>query len=77
MNEDRAGFSLEAQMQALREILNQMQVGNQDFDANIKLFTQGTALIKACRAYLDAAEMSVKMLVDGEEVPFDPEAEGR
>jgi exodeoxyribonuclease VII small subunit len=71
MTEVPQDFSLEAKMQELRGILAQMQSGNLDFDTNIKLFTQGNALIKACRTYLDAAEMSVKVLVAGEEQPFE------
>jgi exodeoxyribonuclease VII small subunit len=71
MSKTKQEFSLEAKMQELRGILGQMQAGNLDFDTNIKLFTQGNAIIKACRDYLDAAEMSVKVLVDGEERPFE------
>jgi exodeoxyribonuclease VII small subunit len=43
--------------------LQKMQMGANDFDENIKLFSQGTALIADCRRYLDEAEMSVKQLI--------------
>jgi exodeoxyribonuclease VII small subunit len=76
MNDQDKSFSLETKMQELRGILNEMQNGNLDFDTNIKLFTQGTLLIQACRTYLDGAEMSVKKLVDGAEEPF-AEVEGQ
>jgi exodeoxyribonuclease VII small subunit len=71
MSEVQQDFSLEAKMQELRGILGQMQSGSLDFDTNIKLFTQGNAIIKACRGYLDAAEMSVKVLMADEEVDFE------
>lgn len=64
MNED---FSLELQLKEIRDILQKMQVGVNDFDENIRLFTKGTEMIKSCRDYLDRAEMSVKQLVEGKE----------
>lgn len=68
-------FSLEAKLKEIKEILNKMQLGVNDFDENIKLFTQGNALIEECRAYLDKAELSVRQLVEGknglEEADFD------
>lgn len=73
MNDPQPDFSLEAKMQELRGLLNQMQSGSLDFDTNIKLFTQGTGLIQECRAYLDGAEMSVKKLTGGAEEPFSAE----
>lgn len=76
MAKTKEEFSLETKMQELRAILSQMQTGSLDFDTNIKLFTQGTEIIGACRAYLDTAELSVKKLVGGEETDFS-EDEGR
>lgn len=58
-------FSLEEKLKEIREILQKMQVGANDFDENIKLFEQGKALIDACRKYLDTAEVSVKQLIGG------------
>ena len=63
---------MEDSLREIREILQKMQMGANDFDENIKLFTQGTALIADCRKYLDTAEMSVKQLING---PKGPEAE--
>lgn len=59
------GFSLEEKLKEIREILQKMQVGANDFDENLKLFAQGTALIGECRKYLDTAEVSVKQLING------------
>lgn len=63
--ETKEPFSLEEKLREIREILQKMQMGANDFDENIKLFTQGTALISDCRKYLDTAEMSVKQLING------------
>jgi exodeoxyribonuclease VII small subunit len=62
---EQPDFLLEEKLKEIREILQKMQVGANDFDENIKLFTQGTALIAACRKYLDTAEVSVKQLING------------
>jgi exodeoxyribonuclease VII small subunit len=62
-------FSLEEKLREIREILQKMQMGANDFDENIKLFTQGTAMIADCRKYLDTAEMSVKLLIHGPKGP--------
>lgn len=63
--EDKEQFSLEDKLKELREILQKMQVGGNDFDENLRLFAKGTALIGQCRAYLDTAELSVKQLIQG------------
>lgn len=67
--EDRETFSLEDKLREIREILQKMQLGANDFDENIQLFTQGTELIAACRNYLDTAEMAVKQLINGPKGP--------
>lgn len=72
---ENSEFSLEEKLKEIRALLQKMQAGNQDFDANIKLFTQGTELIEACREYLDTAEMSIKKLIDTEEGPREIEME--
>jgi exodeoxyribonuclease VII small subunit len=62
-------FSLEEKLREIKEILQKMQMGANDFDENIKLFTRGTGLIAECRKYLDGAELSVKRLIEGPEGP--------
>ncbi len=59
------GFSLEEKLREIRNLLDNMQSGELDFDENVKLFTKGTTLIEACRKYLDEAELQVKQLVEG------------
>lgn len=63
--ENKEQFSLENKLRELREILQKMQVGGNDFDENLRLFAKGTALIGECRTYLDSAELSVKQLIQG------------
>ena len=63
--DEAEAFSLEDKLKEIREILQKMQIGANDFDENIKLFTQGTTLIAACRKYLDTAEVSVRQLIGG------------
>lgn len=58
-------FSLEDKLKEIREILQKMQLGANDFDENIQLFQRGTTLIAACREYLNSAEVSVKQLING------------
>jgi len=67
--EKQENFLLEEKLRKIRKLLDQMQSGELDFDENVKLFTEGTQLIDACRTYLDQAEMRVKQLIDrnGEE----------
>lgn len=62
-------FSLEEKLKGIREILQKMSVGVNDFDENIRLFTKGTEMIGECRTYLDQAEMSVKQLLEGNSGP--------
>lgn len=59
-------FSMEEELRAIRATLEKMQASQLDFDQNIKLFTEGTARIKACRSYLDRAELMIKQLIEGE-----------
>lgn len=60
-------FSLEQNLRDIRALLQEMQTGNQDFDENIRLFQRGTELIKASRAYLDGAELSIRQLIESED----------
>ncbi|HHG85731.1 MAG TPA: exodeoxyribonuclease VII small subunit [Bacteroidetes bacterium] len=66
MSEDKKEFSLEQNLRDIRALLQEMQTGSQDFDENIRLFRQGTKLIKASRNYLDEAELSIKQLIESE-----------
>lgn len=72
MSKDKE-FSLEEKLTQIREILEKMQMSSLNFDENVKLFTNGTQMIKECRAYLDESELLIKRLIDG---PDGPQEEG-
>lgn len=58
-------FSLEEQLTKLRALVDKMNKGVSDFDQQVALFQEGTAMIEACRAYLDQSEMKIQQLIDG------------
>lgn len=58
-------FSLETKLVEIRKIVEQMQRGVEDFDAQVTLFKTGRQLIQDCQQYLDKSEMEIKKLVDG------------
>lgn len=66
-------FSLEKKLEAIREILEQMQRGVSDFDKQTALFKSGKQLIHECRTYLEVSELEIKKLVDGKLEDFSPE----
>lgn len=66
-------FSLEKKLTRLRSLLDQMQKGIGDFDQQMTLFREGQQIVQSARQYLDEAELQVKQLVAGEEVPFEEE----
>jgi exodeoxyribonuclease VII small subunit len=62
---DESPFSLEQQLQDLRELVENMQKGLANFDEQVSLFQQGTQMIEDCRKHLDKTEMQVQQLIDG------------
>lgn len=70
MEKENQEFSLEKQLTRLRSLLDQMQKGVGDFDRQMALFKEGQTIVQSARRYLDEAELQVKQLVEGEEVPF-------
>ena len=67
-------FSLEDSITELRSIIQKMQEGVDHFDEQIKMFERGTEIIKSSRDFLDASELKVQQLVNGEleDVEIDP-----
>ena len=49
----------------LEEIVKQMEQGNLPLDNALRLFEEGTALVKTCAQQLDNAELKVVMLSKG------------
>ncbi len=66
-------FSLEKNLTRLRALIEQMQKGVGDFDRQMTLFQEGQEIVEASRRYLDAAELKVQQLIDGEAVPMEGE----
>ena len=55
-------LSFEQAMARLEQIVKMLEGGNVPLEDLIKLFDEGTALVKLCTSRLDAAEEKVKML---------------
>ena len=71
-------LSFEQALARLEQIVAAMEKGDVSLDDSMKLFEEGTALIRRCGTMLDAAEQKVVRLRKGpdgapEELPFDAE----
>ena len=63
MNEQNRSF--EANMQRLEQIVRAMERGDVALDESLKLFQEGTELVRACGKMLDEAELQVKTIMAG------------
>ncbi|MCB9235133.1 MAG: exodeoxyribonuclease VII small subunit [Bacteroidia bacterium] len=63
---DSSTFSLETALNQLRETVEKMQMSSLNFDENIRLFREGTEIVKNCRKYLDESELMIRQLIDEE-----------
>lgn len=61
MNEQNQTF--EESMQRLEEIVRLMERGDVALDDSLKLFSEGTDLIKRCSELLDNAELQVRKVL--------------
>ena len=61
MNEKNTTF--EANMQRLEQIVRSMEKGDVALDESLKLFQEGTELVKSCAKMLDEAELQVKKVM--------------
>ena len=59
-------FSLEKKLTEIRALVEKMQKGITDFDEQVASFKEGNDMIEECRKYLDASELKIRKLVDGE-----------
>lgn len=69
-------LSFEASLKRIEEIVKGLEGGDVPLDESMKLFEEGTALIRRCGAMLDEAEQQVVRLKKGpdgepQELPFD------
>ena len=63
MNEKNATF--EGNMQRLEQIVRVMERGDVALDESLKLFQEGTELIRACDKMLNEAKLQVEKVVKG------------
>ena len=61
MNQTSKTF--EQNMQRLEQIVRVMERGEVSLEESLKLFTEGTELVRSCGKLLDDAEMQVKKIV--------------
>ena len=57
--------SFEAAMKRLEEIVRVMERGDLPLEESLKLFEEGTALVRSCGKQLDEAEMKIVKLMKG------------
>ena len=72
MNQNNASF--ESAMKRLEEIVRAMERGDVPLEESLKLFQEGTELVRNCQKLLDEAQMQVKKIMtaaDGSPVEED------
>lgn len=70
--------SFEEALKRLEEIVRQMEQGSVSLEESLRLFEEGTALVRQCGTQLDEAELKVVRLMkgpDGEPVEMEFEHE--
>jgi exodeoxyribonuclease VII small subunit len=63
MNQNNKTF--EENMQHLEQIVRAMERGDVALEESLKLFQEGTELIRSCGKLLDDAELEVKKILSG------------
>ena len=63
MNQNNKTF--EENMQRLEQIVRAMERGDVPLEESLKLFQEGTGLIRSCGKLLDEAELQVKKILAG------------
>ena len=61
MNQNNASF--ESNMQRLEQIVRAMERGDVPLEESLKLFQEGTELVRSCGMLLDNAELQVKKVM--------------
>ncbi len=63
-------MSFEAAMQRLEQIVRAMERGDVALDESLKLFQEGTELVRSCAKQLDDAQMQIqKVMTDAQGGP--------
>ena len=65
MNQEKMSF--EASMARLEQIVRSMERGDVALEESLKMFQEGTELVRNCQKLLDDAQMQVKMIMTVEE----------
>ena len=75
---EKKNQSFESNMQRLEQIVRAMERGDVALEESLKLFQEGTELVRSCNSLLENAQLQVKMILtapDGtpveEEFPHD------
>ena len=61
MNQKNASF--ESNMQRLEQIVRAMERGDVPLEESLKLFQEGTELVRSCNQLLDQAQLQVKKIL--------------
>lgn len=59
--------TFEESMRRLEEIVRSMEKGDVALDESLKLFQEGTELVRSCGKLLDDAQMQVKMVMTAQD----------
>lgn len=59
--------TFEENMERLEQIVRTMEKGDVALDESLKLFQEGTALVRSCGKLLDEAELQVKAIAADED----------
>lgn len=65
MNDKNSTF--EGNMQRLEQIVRAMERGDVPLDESLKLFQEGTELVRTCGKLLDDAQLQIEKVVKGAE----------
>ena len=71
---EKQNKSFESNMQRLEQIVRAMKRGDVALEESLKLFQEGTELVRSCNELLDNAQLQVKMIMtapDGSPVEED------
>ena len=71
---EKQSKSFENNMQRLEQIVRAMERGDVALEESLKLFQEGTELVRSCNELLDNAQLQVKMIMtapDGSPVEED------
>lgn len=57
--------TFEENMQRLEQIVRALEQGDAPLEASLKLFQEGTDLVRKCQDSLDQAQLQVKIITEG------------